>query len=285
MDDPKPAPSDDDDPETPGIQPDERVMGFLDHLEELRWTLVKALIVFVIAFILIAVFVIETSHLLNWPLEQGLKNYPNVTRLVTTTPFAVFSVYMMVCFLGAITLSLPFILFFVGQFVAPALMPNERKLLLPACIAAVVLFLAGSLFSFFLLVPSVIKVSAYLNLTFGTELLWSADRYYSMLVWMVLGMGAAFQFPMIIQIVVYLGLVSVAQLRKWRRIAILVFFIVAAFITPTPDPINQGLVALPLWFLYEMSIWVAAGYTTRLAATSRETAAAAEEPEELDDQN
>ncbi|MGH8016996.1 MAG: twin-arginine translocase subunit TatC [Opitutaceae bacterium] len=284
MDEPKrePASQDADDPESPEIQPDERVMGFLDHLEELRWTLAKALIVFVVAFILIAVFVIETSHLLNWPLEQGLKNYPDAARLITTTPFAVFSVYMLVCFLGAITLSLPFVLFFVGQFVAPALMPNERRLLFPACIGAVVLFLFGSLFSFLLLVPSVIKVSAYLNATFGLELLWSADRYYSMLVWMVLGMGAAFQFPMILQILVYLGLVSVAQLRKWRRIAVLVFFVVAAFITPTPDPLNQAMVALPLWLLYELAIWVAAGYTTRLAIASRGPDATDEEEDGSD---
>ena len=269
MDEPQPESKSDENSEGIDIQPDERVMGFLDHLEELRWTLVKALVVFVAAFILIAVFVIDTSHLLNWPLEQGLKDYPDSMRLVTTTPFAVFSVYMMICFLGAITLALPFILFFVGQFVAPALTSKERKLLVPACAAAIFLFLAGSVFSFFLLVPSVIRVSAYLNVTFGTELLWSADRYYSMLVWMVLGMGAAFQFPMVIQIVIYLGLISVEQLRKWRRIAILLFFVVAAFITPTPDPFNQALVAFPLWLLYEIAIWVGAVYTMKLAARSR----------------
>ncbi|WP_442888086.1 twin-arginine translocase subunit TatC [Congregicoccus parvus] len=254
-----------------GAGGDERVMGFLDHLEELRWTLVKSLVVFMVAFGGIAFFVTDAAHLLNWPLDRGLRDYPESARLVTTTPFGVFSVFMMICFLGSITLTLPFILYFVGQFVAPALTRKEKRLLLPACAAALVLFLVGSAFSFFLLVPSVIKMSAYLNVTFGTDLLWSADRYYSMLVWMVLGMGAAFQFPMIIQILLYLGMIEVPQLRKWRRIAILVFFIVAALITPTPDPFNQALVALPLWFLYEVAIWVGAVYTSKLAARERES--------------
>ncbi len=253
------------DPEAGG----ERPMGFLDHLEELRWTLVKSLIVFLIGFILIAVFLKDTATVLNWPLNKGLEDNPDALKLITTTPMAIFSVFMMICFLGAVTMALPFILFFVGQFVAPALTRKEKRLLVPACIGAVVLFLAGGAFSYFLLVPSVVRVSAMFNATLGYELLWSADRYYSMLVWMVLGMGAAFQFPMVIQILIYLGILEVAQLRKWRRIAVLVFFIIAAFITPTPDPVTQSMVALPLWLLYEGAIWIGALYTTRLAERAR----------------
>lgn len=247
----------------------ERPMGFLDHLEELRWTLVKSLVVFLIGFILIAVFLKDTATVLNWPLNKGLEDDPDALKLITTTPMAIFSVFMMICFLGAVTMALPFILFFVGQFVAPALTRKEKRLLVPACIGAVVLFLAGGAFSYFLLVPSVVRVSAMFNATLGYELLWSADRYYSMLVWMVLGMGAAFQFPMVIQILIYLGILEVAQLRKWRRIAVLVFFIIAAFITPTPDPVTQSMVALPLWLLYEGAIWIGALYTTRLAERAR----------------
>lgn len=247
----------------------ERPMGFLDHLEELRWTLVKSLVVFLIGFILIAVFLKDTATVLNWPLNKGLEDNPDALKLITTTPMAIFSVFMMICFLGAVTMALPFILFFVGQFVAPALTRKEKRLLVPACIGAVVLFLAGGAFSYFLLVPSVVRVSAMFNATLGYELLWSADRYYSMLVWMVLGMGAAFQFPMVIQILIYLGILEVAQLRKWRRIAVLVFFIIAAFITPTPDPVTQSMVALPLWLLYEGAIWIGALYTTRLAERAR----------------
>jgi sec-independent protein translocase protein TatC len=81
-------------------------------------------------------------------------------------------------------------------------------------------------------------------------------------------MGAAFHFPMVLQILIYLGLLSVDKLRKWRRYAILGFFLIAAVITPTPDPFNQALVALPLWLLYEVAIWVGAIYTSRIAVQS-----------------
>lgn len=268
---PEALPPPEDEPVDSELDGDGSAMGFLDHLEELRWTLIKSLSVFLVAFILIAVFVTDVSHLLNWPLEFGMRDYKGTMRFVTTTPFGIFSVYVLVCFLGAIAIALPFILYFVGQFVAPALTRKEKKLLVPACLAALLLFVSGSLFSFFLIAPSAMRVSGYLNQVFGTELLLSADRYYSMLVWMVLGMGAAFQFPMVIQILIYLGILKVDQLRKWRRFAILIFFLVSAVITPTPDPVNQTMVALPLWFLYELAIWVGAGYTAKIAAKSRES--------------
>jgi len=149
------------------------------------------------------------------------------------------------------------VLYFIGRFVAPALNEREARVLLPACIISFFLFIAGGLFAYLLLVPSAIKVSVYFNALLGFELIWSADRYYGLLVWMVLGMGAAFQFPMVIQILVYLGIVDVPKLKSIRRIMIVVFFIISAIITPTPDPLTQCMVAGPMIILYELSIFVA----------------------------
>jgi sec-independent protein translocase protein TatC len=250
----------------------ERTMGFLDPLEELRWTLIKSFTVFGIALVGISFFMRDFARVLNWPFLRGIRGFPEAGKLVTTTPLAIFSVIMLICFLGALIVSLPFILYFVGQFVGPALTKKEKGLLIPGCIAATVLFLAGALFSYLVLVPSVIWMSAYLNVLFGLEGFWSADRYYSMLVWMVLGMGAAFQFPMVIQILVYIGLVSVEKLRSLRRIMLFVCFVAAALITPTGDPINMTIVAIPLSLLYELAIWVAAAFTARRAAESRRQA-------------
>jgi sec-independent protein translocase protein TatC len=247
----------------------ERTMGFLDHLEELRWTLVKSFSVFGIALVGISFFMRDFARVLNWPFHRGMEEFPEAGKLVTTTPMGIFSVVMLVCFLGALVVSLPFILYFAGQFVAPALTKKERGLLLPACVAAAVLFVAGALFSYFVLAPSVIWMSAYLNVLFGLEGFWSADRYYSMLVWLVLGMGAAFQFPMVIQIMVYIGLVTVPRLRALRRIMVLVCCVAGALITPTGDPINMGIVAVPLYVLYELAIFVAAVFTARKAAEAR----------------
>ena len=236
-----------------------KAMGFLDHLEDLRWTLIKSAVVFGIFVTVIAYNMKFSARLLGWPLEQVKSEYPKMnTDLITNSPMGVFSVIIDICLIGGLVLSLPFILFFVGQFIAPALTKREMKVLLPTCASAVFLFLGGASFGYFLLTPSTIRVAFQLNEMMHYTVLWTADRYYSLLMWLVLGMGAAFEFPLLIVLAVYMGFIEVATLRKYRRHAIVVIFIIAAVITPTPDPINQTLFALPLIVLYEVAIFVAA---------------------------
>jgi sec-independent protein translocase protein TatC len=157
-------------------------------------------------------------------------------------------------------------LYFLGGFVGPALTKKEKKLLIPACLSSLILFLSGAAFAYFFLVPSAIKVSIYFNHMLGFDLVWSADRYYGLLVWMILGMGGGFQFPMVIQILVYLGIVEVKKLKSLRKVMIVVFFIISAIITPTPDPLTQSMVALPMYALYELSLLVAARVERRRKA-------------------
>ena len=239
--------------------PGKKTMGFLDHLEDLRRTLIKSAIVFALFVTLIAYFVDDFALVLSWPLEKVRTDFPKMnTELITNSPMGVFSVIIDICLIGGLVLSLPFILFFVGQFIAPALTKRELKVLLPACVAGTVLFLGGAAFGYFLLTPSTIRVAYELNQMLGYTVMWTADKYYSLLMWLVLGMGAAFEFPLLIVLAVYMGLIEVATLRKYRRHAIVVIFIIAAVITPTPDPFNQCLFAVPLIVLYEVAILVAA---------------------------
>ncbi|RKX29112.1 MAG: twin-arginine translocase subunit TatC, partial [Verrucomicrobia bacterium] len=128
---------------------DANSMGFLDHLEELRWTIGKSLIVFAIIFVVMAVFLKDVAQILNWPLNRAFANAGEQTGLVTTSPMAVFSVYLQVCFLGGLFGSLPFVLYFLGRFVAPALNQREARVLLPACIISFILFMMGGLFAYF----------------------------------------------------------------------------------------------------------------------------------------
>lgn len=235
--------------------PNAKRMGFLDHLEDLRWTLIKCVVTFVIVVIIIVVFLREFTFLLTWPLEQVKPEFPSLkVDLVTISPMSVFSVLVGVCLLGGFLLSLPFFLFFIGQFILPALHPREMKLMLPAALGAFLLFLFGAAFSYFLLVPSTIRVSLHLNELLGFQTIWTADKYYWLLVVLVLSMGAAFEFPLIILLLVYLDIVDVPKLRRARRLMLLVFFVMAAVITPTQDPINQSIVALTMYGLYELSI-------------------------------
>lgn len=234
-------------------------MGFLGHLEELRWTLIKCAVVFGIFVTIIAYQLDRASEILNWPLQQVQGEFPKLKNdLVTSSPMSVFSVIIDMCVMGGVVLSLPFWLFFLGQFVAPALTKKEMKVIVPTGLAALLLFLAGSAFGYFLLTPSTIRVAFELNQLLGYTVMWTADKYYSLLLWMTLGMGAAFEFPLLVVLAVYMGLIEVATLRKYRRHAIVIIFVIAAVITPTPDPLNQCLFALPLIVLYELAIWVSA---------------------------
>ena len=238
--------------------PSGKPMSFLDHLEDLRVTLIKCAVVFAVFVVVIAYQLQATSDILLRPLHQVLADYPQIKAgLVTNSPMGVFSVIINMCLIGGLLLSLPFWLFFIGQFVAPALTKREMKVLAPTALVAFLLFLSGAAFGYFLLTPSTIRVSLELNVAMGYEVLWTADKYYSLLMWIVLGMGAAFEFPLLVVLAVYMGLVEVATLRRYRRHAIVVIFILAAVITPTPDPFNQALFALPLIVLYEAAIIVA----------------------------
>lgn len=239
-------------------------MGFLGHLEELRWTLIKCAVVFAIFVTVMAYQLQRTSDLLNRPLHAIQAEYPALKNdLVTNSPMSVFSAIIDICLIGGVTLSLPFWLFFLGQFVAPALTRKEIKVIIPTGLAAFLLFAAGTVFGYLVLVPSTIRVSFELNQTLGYAVMWTADKYYGLLMWMTLGMGAAFEFPLLVVLAVYMGLIEVATLRKYRRHAIVAIFVIAAIITPTPDPLNQCFVAAPLIVLYEIAIWVSAAVGKR----------------------
>lgn len=237
----------------------EKAMGFWEHLEELRGTIIKSVIVFVIFAGLIGWFITDFNRALKWPLLMVQKEYPGlVIDLGTTTIMEVFNMIIQMCLLGGFMLAAPFILFFIGQFVAPALTEREMKAVLPMCVSAFFLFLSGAAFSFFFLVPSTLRVAVQLNATFDLAFRWTAGSYYSTLTWLVLGVGAAFQFPLVIVLLVWLGIMTTAFLRKYRRHAIVVIFIIAAIVTPTPDPITQCVFAAPLYGLYEIAVLVSA---------------------------
>ena len=230
-------------------------MGFFDHLEEMRWTLIKCAATFLIFACTIGYFMKEFNDKLLWPLNVVMLEYPALKlELGTTTIMEGFNVAIQLCVLGGVVLSAPFWLFFIGQFVAPALTEKELKAVLPMCISAALLFLIGASFAFFLLMPSTIRVSIELNTFFGYVTRWTPGSYYSLLTWFVLGVGASFEFPLVIVLLVWLGFMTTTFLKKYRRHAIVVIFIIAAIVTPTPDPFVQTMFAAPLYLLYEIAI-------------------------------
>lgn len=230
-------------------------MGFFDHLDELRGTLVKCAIAFVVAASLIGIFMKEFNDVLMWPLNTVRHDNPEfVLDLSTRAPMEVFSIIMQMCTMGGLVLASPFMFLFAGQFVAPALSEKELRAVLPVCGTAMALCLLGASFGFFLLVPSTLKVALEINQFFGYKTLWTPESYYSLLMWLVGGVGASFEFPLLIVLAVYIGVLKVATLRKFRRHAIVAIFIIAAVVTPTPDPVTQSMMAAPLYILFELAI-------------------------------
>lgn len=238
--------------------PREKAMGFWEHLDELRGTIIKSLIAFLICATIIGVFLKEFSQVLLWPLNHVAADNPDMQniKLGVMSMMEVFNMIIQMCVFGGLTLASPFILYFIAQFVAPALTEKEMKIVLPLCISALLLFLIGAAFSFFLLMPSTIRISNELSNSFQLENRWTAGSYYSTLTWLVVGAGAVFEFPLVIVLLVWLGIMTTKFLRKYRRHAIVVIFIIAAIVTPTPDPFTQTIFAAPLYALYEIAILV-----------------------------
>lgn len=237
---------------------EEGSMTFLEHLEDLRFTLFRCLGVFAVAVLLVAIFIPWMTELLQWPHRRAQGGGQELlTGLISMSPMGVFSVMLQVVFLGALSLSLPFMLYFVALFIAPALTEREKRILGPGLAAAFGLFLLGALFCFTILLPLTLRVSFIFNQMLGLELIWSAVEYYSFVVWMTIIVGLLFEFPLVIIVLEYTGVVSLASLRRQRRMAAVIILAVSAVVTPS-DPISLFIMALPLYGLYEASLWMAA---------------------------
>ena len=249
----------------------ERGMTFLEHLEDFRWTVAKSLLAFAIGVGLVAIFIGQIAEFLQMPLLRAYGSAELMQEnLKTYRPMGVISVFIQIALLGGLTLSMPFGLYFLGCFVAPGLTEKERRVLRPACFAAFLLFLAGVAFAFFLILPVTLGFFVRLNLFFEFELLWAASEYYSMIVWFSLATGAFFQFPLIVVILVYLGVLTVEKLREIRRGVFVGLMIFAALLTPGGDFVSLPLTTGFMYALYEMAIWVGARIEKRRAKEAKE---------------
>ncbi|MBT3482060.1 MAG: twin-arginine translocase subunit TatC [Opitutales bacterium] len=260
MSDIEPYHDNDDEPEWAG---DPKQMGFLDHLEELRWTLLKPLAIFVIAFVASMIRIVDVKDILLAPLHANYVHLPEAERLRVfegLTTYNVTGVFMAMLLIGVIIglmIASPVIVYYVGRFLAPALTKHEKKILIPGSIAVFVLFLLGCSFGYFFLLPRTIGAVIWFNNLLGFQLLWTTSNYFGFLTFTILGLGIAFQMPLAIVVLVSVGVVTPEQLRQYRRYIVLTIVVLAAILTP-PEPITQLALAGPLWILYELAIIVSA---------------------------
>ncbi len=227
-----------------------REMSFFEHLEELRWQIIKAVIGILVATcvcIFYADFIVQ--RILLSPMRAvGLKAQ-------VLSPYGILMLYMEAVLMCGIILSMPFTLWCLWKFVTPGLLPKEKYYISKIVGFTSLCFFSGVAFGYYVLLPAALKFFS----VFGTEnidLHPALEQYVSFMLALLLGAGLVFELPMVSYFLSKMGILNPSFMRKYRRHAVLLILIIAAVVTPTPDMLTQTLLALPMVFLYEVSIFV-----------------------------
>lgn len=248
--------------------PAEGKMSLTGHLSELRNRLVGILVSTLAGFAVCFGFSEELLGFVTLPLKKDVvfvPSYPFMTfadksvpvpNLVFLAPAEAFWMHFKIAMVFGIILVLPYVLFQVWKFISPGLLPSEKKYAAPFILAATAQFLIGSAFCMLIVLPFAMRFL----LTYKTEHLTpmlSVGNYVDFVLKFALAFGAVFELPLVIIIVTRMGIVSADSLARNRKYAVLVAFIVAAILTPTPDAFNQTLMAVPMIVLFEGGLFVA----------------------------
>ncbi len=254
----------------------EKEMSFLEHLEELRWHIVRSLgavVVFTIFAFMSAPWIFE--NIIFAPARADFATFQAMCRFgqlfgseglcIDTIPFKMqnrlmtgqFSMHIMASFVIGLVIAFPYIVWEIWRFIKPGLYNRERRYSRGAVASISFLFLAGISFGYYVLAPLMVYFLATYSISDLIVNEFDITSFVSTIVTVVLGSGLLFQLPVVIYFLTKMGIVSPAFLRKYRKHSIVGILIIAAIVTP-PDPISQTLIALPLYFLFEISIAIAA---------------------------
>ena len=224
---------------------------FVSHLVELRDRIIRALLAIGVAFVV----------LLFWPGPAGLydmlaaplvAHLPKGATLIATNVISPVLVPLKITLVAALMLALPVVLYQLWAFVAPGLYSHEKKLVLPLVISSTLLFLVGVAFCYKLVIPAMsrfIQAFAPASITAAPDI----EQYFGFVLTLFVVFGIAFEVPVAVVVLARIGIVSVAQLRKFRGYFIVGAFVVAAVVTP-PDVVSQLSLAIPMCVLYEIGI-------------------------------
>lgn len=227
-------------------------MTFLEHLEELRWRIIKSAIGILIGSVIIGIFI-------NWIMDYilllpALKTNPPL-KLQNIKPFGQFTLYMEVIIVGGIIVSIPNIIYQFWKFIEPALKPGESKYIKSIVIFSSVCFLSGIVFAYFIILPSALEFFA----NFGSSVISNniaIDEYFSFIISTMLAAGIVFELPMVSFFLSKIGILKPEFMRKYRKHSVIVILLLAGILTPSPDITSQLLLAVPLLILYEISIFI-----------------------------
>ncbi len=227
-------------------------MTFLEHLEELRWRIIKSAIGVIIGGIVVGIFINFIVE--NILLLPATKTIPPI-KLQNIKPFGQFTLYMEIILIGGVIASIPNIIFQIWKFIEPGLKQSERKYIGSIVIFSSVCFLSGIVFAYFVILPTALEFLS----SFGSSIInnnIAVDEYFSFIISTMLAAGIVFELPMVSFFLSKIGILKPEFMRKYRKHAVVLILIVAAILTPSPDITSQLLLGIPLVILYEISILI-----------------------------
>lgn len=231
----------------------EVVKPFLEHLEDLRWTLIKMVVSLLAGMIVAFTFHKKLLALLRAPLDAlGPGASKTLTVMGVVDPFMI---SLSLAFYGGIVLSLPFLLYFLAGFVLPALTRQEKKYLIPGLVAGTVLFGIGVVACFNYILPQTLRF--FWDYGRGDfNMMYQAKDYFSFVTQLCIAFGLLSELPVVMIVLALFGFVSFKFLNSTRAYALVIILALAAFIAPTPDPMTFLSMAAPVIVLYEACIWI-----------------------------
>lgn len=237
----------------PAAAPEGEVqLTFMDHLRELRKRIVHALYGVALGMLAVGLFVERIFHLLMDPVLASL---PEAHRTLQYTSYVEpLMVYLKVALYGGLFVAAPWVLFQLWLFVAPGLYKREKRVVFPFLAFGTLLFYAGAAFCYFLVMPAAFPAMAAIASDAALRPMLTMSETLSLALAMLLGFGVVFELPVVLAFLSMIGLVSGETLARHRRVAIIVNVAVAAFITPTGDPLNLAMMAVPMVLFYEIGV-------------------------------
>lgn len=229
-------------------------MGFFDHLEEFRRRLIRSLLAVSVAFIAAWVY---SPTLFRWIEKPILPYLPKGTHLAFTTMPEPFILYFRVALYGGIILASPVILWQLWLFISPALYRKEKKYAVPFLLLTLFFFLSGCAFGYLIAFPRVCEFLVGMGTSTGFTPVITINEYLSIASKTIFGLGLCFELPILVFFLARLGLVTEKFLLAKFKYAVLIIFIIAAVITPTPDMMTQCVFAIPMILLYLIGIGIA----------------------------
>ena len=225
-------------------------MPFLDHLEELRWRLVKSL-----GTILLGAAV--TFYYIDPLIDFLIKPTQNLESPMDLQVLKVQGMFMIkwgIALIGGIVLTIPVLTYHIWKFIAPGLYMNERRYVSPLIIFTYLSFLIGLTFAYKVMIPFSLEFFTSVGME-GIQNNFSINYYFNFVTWLMIGSGLIFELPVLVFILSLFGLLTPEFMAHYRKHAIVIILVLSAFITP-PDPVSLVLMSIPLLLLYELSIGV-----------------------------